>query len=193
MIALLEGLTFVRFDDDVANCLYITVMQVWQGVGRGASALFLCGKIGAVVLRCPKLKVTMKTLMMLIADYASVEQQTGKLNILGVFDRIYAEGFPALHRRLYIAAKFEKGMSDTSGPYRLSAALANEDGVEVVRIEGSFSMGEGSYANPPQHSLVFELNSLKFECPGDYRLHILVNDGELVDESTILQLIQVAS
>lgn len=133
----------------------------------------------------------MKIVLMVTADYAAVEPQTGKLNILGVFNRIDAHQFPAIHPRMYLAAMFEKEMADPPGPYRLTVTLVEEDGVSLVSISGSFSMQDGSFAVPPQHGIVFEMNDLGFKQPGEYRLHITVNEGELVEESMILQLILV--
>ena len=47
----------------------------------------------------------MKILMMVTADYASIEPQTGKLNIIGVFNQINAQEFPTSHRRMYLVIK----------------------------------------------------------------------------------------
>jgi len=50
----------------------------------------------------------------LTADYANREQ-TGKLNVLGVFNRIFSHKFPAKHHRLYVVIRMhaELGEFDT--------------------------------------------------------------------------------
>jgi len=130
-----------------------------------------------------------KIVMMVTADYAAVEPQTGKLNVLGVFTRITAEEFPTTHHRMYLAVKFEGEILDGSRPHQLSVTLASEDGVNLFALEGEFRMPESPPGIPPQCGLVVELNQLKFENPGDYRFYVRVNDGDL-DESSVLQLVQ---
>ena len=127
--------------------------------------------------------------MMVAADYAAVEPQTGKLNIIGVFNRITAQEYPTTHHRMYLAVKFEGEITDGSRPHQLSVTLASEDGVNLFAIEGEFRMPASLPGIPPQCGLVIELNQLKFEHPGDYRFYVRVNEGEL-DESSVLQLVQ---
>ena len=131
----------------------------------------------------------MKVIMMVVADYAASETQTGKLNIIGVFTRITANEFPTTHHRMYLALKFEGEITDSSRPHQLSVTLASEDGVNMFAIEGEFGMPASPPGIPPQVGLVIELNQLKFESPGDYRFYVRVNEGEL-DESSVLQLVQ---
>ena len=127
--------------------------------------------------------------MMVAADYAAVEPQTGKLNVIGVFTRIIAQEFPTTHHRMYLAVKFEGEIIDGSRPRQLSVTLASEDGEDIFALEGEFRMLESPPGIPPQCGLVVELNQLRFERPGDYRFYVRVNDGEL-DESSVLQLVQ---
>ena len=131
----------------------------------------------------------MKIVMMLTADYAAVEPQSGKLNIIGVFNRIRFESFPASHRRMYLALKLEGEFTDRTEPQDLRVALAGEDGNELLAIEGQIEMPEGTRGMPPQLGMVFELNQLKFSKPGDYRFYLNVGEWEL-DASTALQVVQ---
>ena len=94
----------------------------------------------------------MKILMMVTADYASIEPQTGKLNIIGVFNQINAQEFPTSHRRMYLVIKIGGEIFDNPNPHKLSVALADEDGIEIVAIEGEFEMLSSSPGILPQHS-----------------------------------------
>ena len=131
----------------------------------------------------------MKILMMVTSDYAAVEPQTGKLNIIGVFNQINAQEFPTSHRRMYLVVKIGGEISDSRNPHKLSVALTDEDGVEMIAIEGGFEMPNSPPGIPPECNMVLELNALVFQKPGEYRFYARVNDGE-AEESVVMQVIQ---
>ncbi len=161
-----------------------------MGRGRGAPVpVCLYGIIPRPFAEILESRYSVKVIMMVAADYAAVEPQTGKLNVIGVFNRIAAKEFPIAHPRMYIAIKFEGEITDGSRSHQLSVALASEDGVNLIAIEGELPMPASPPGIPPQCNLVIELNQLKFENPGDYRFYVRVNEGEL-DESSVLQLVQ---
>lgn len=131
----------------------------------------------------------MKILMMVAADYATVEPQTGKLNVLGIFNRISALKFPAIQRRMCLVVKIEGEISDSRNPHTLSVALTDEDGTEMVIIEGEFEMPGSMPGIPPEHIALLEFNEIIFQEPGEYRLYVRVNDGE-IEESMVLQVVK---
>ena len=48
----------------------------------------------------------MRVSLALLADYSNVSRE-GKLNILGIFDTIYAPRFPTTHAHLQLVVRFE--------------------------------------------------------------------------------------
>lgn len=130
----------------------------------------------------------MKILIMTTADYAAVEPQSGKLNILGTFDTISARVFPVTHPRMCLVLKFEGQIGDTSPMHKLSVAFADVDGNELFRVEGQFEMSSQSPGVPPQHAVVMEFNDLSFARPGEYRVYVTVDDGAL-EESAVLRVV----
>ena len=132
----------------------------------------------------------MKIVMMVTADYAAVEPQTRKLHIIGVFNRITAGAFPLTYHRMYIAVRLEGEIEDGSELHQLLITLAGEDGHEMLTIRGEFEMPKSSRGISPQLEIVGEFNQLTFPVPGDYRIYVSVDDGDLVDESTVLQLVR---
>lgn len=131
----------------------------------------------------------MKILMMVAADYATVEPQTGKLNVLGIFNRISALKFPAMQRRMCLVVKIEGEISDSRNPHTLSVALTDEDGVEMIVLGGGFEMPSNPPGIPPEHIALLEFNEIIFQKPGEYRLYVSVNDGE-IEESMALQVVK---
>lgn len=124
-----------------------------------------------------------------MADYAAVEPNSGKLNIIGVFNQLLAAQFPTTHHRMYFAVKLEGERLSKADENTLSIEMVDEDGKELLTIEGQFVMPATSPGIEPQCAIVFEFNQLTFQSPGDYRFHISVNDGEL-EESTVLQALK---
>ncbi len=130
----------------------------------------------------------MNVRMMVTANYAEVEPDTQRMNILGIAFRIPANQFPASYARLFLALILEGDISIRSERHKLEIRLADEDGRPMSVVQGQFEMPAGSPGIPPLKGMVCEFNGLTFPSPGDYPIHISVNDGEL-EASTIVQVV----
>ena len=113
----------------------------------------------------------------LMADAATVDA-SGKLNILGVFDRIAAPGFPMQHGRLSLVLRFVAGMQD-AGVHKAEILLQTPRGEELVRLNGEINLdpgpaGAGGMIRVPQ---VINLDGLVFPEAGRYALEVKV-DGQ---------------
>lgn len=113
----------------------------------------------------------------LLADAATIDA-AGKLNILGIFDRLGLSNFPGRHGRMALVLRFRAGLNET-GRHELGIVLTGPDGEEVVRADGALQIRpSGAAAREgvvvPQ---VFNLDGLVFNAPGPYAFDVLV-DGE---------------
>ena len=113
----------------------------------------------------------------LLADAATVDV-SGKLNILGVFDRIAAPEFPAPHPHLSLILRYSAGL-DSAGSHKVEILLRDPDGEEVVRVTGEIHIrpgppNMGGRVRVPQ---VLNLGRLVFPKPGRYAFDVSV-DGE---------------
>lgn len=113
----------------------------------------------------------------ILADAATVDA-AGKLNILGVFDRISTGGFPAQHPRIALVLRFGASMKE-AGNHRVEIVLRDPDGEEVVRLNGEIKVGvgppaEGGRIRVPQ---VINMERLVFPRAGRYSFDVSV-DGE---------------
>ena len=113
----------------------------------------------------------------LLADAATIDG-SGKLNILGIFDRLSTSSFPTRHPRLSLVLRFSAGL-DEVGPHDVQITLRAPDGKEVVRIDGEMSlapgpMGSGGAVIVPH---VLNMDGLVFPVPGRYAFDVRV-DGE---------------
>ena len=77
----------------------------------------------------------------LLADAATIDG-SGKLNILGVFDRISASAFPAQHGRMAMVLRFSAGLPE-AGPHDVGIRLSGPDGQEVLRLDGEMQLAPG--------------------------------------------------
>jgi len=113
----------------------------------------------------------------LLADAATVDA-AGKLNILGVFDRISASQFPAQHPHISLVLRFSASLTEAGG-HKVAIVLSDPDGGEVLRLDGDIHVGAGPAAaggrvRVPQ---VVNMERLVFNRPGRYAFDVSV-DGE---------------
>jgi hypothetical protein len=115
----------------------------------------------------------------LLADAATVDA-AGKLNVLGVFDRIQARDFPARHGRISLVMRFSAGVGE-AGAHQVEIRLRGPEDQELIRLDGRMELGAGARQVPegikvPQ---VLNLDGIAFPVPGLYSFEILV-DGEQI-------------
>jgi hypothetical protein len=102
-------------------------------------------------------------------DQVIRDEATKKSSLIGIFDRILATGFPALHARLTVYVS----VIDAEGSYRLR--------LELVRVRDEMTVGRGDAEASVQDRFIpaewiFELYGVKFEESGTYEFRLWVND-----------------
>lgn len=113
----------------------------------------------------------------LLADAATIDG-SGKLNILGVFDRISASAFPAQHGRMALVLRFAAGLPE-AGPHNVGIRLSGPDGEELLRLDGEMQLAPGprSAGGGVKVPHVLNLDGIVFARPGNYTFDVSV-DGE---------------
>ena len=113
----------------------------------------------------------------LLADYANVTAE-GKLNILGVFNIIYASRFPTVHRQMQLVFTLEAPLWEMGSPKKVEIRLMTEDGQTLLSLSGELALH--SEGGQPTGELklpqIIQLQDLRFEKPGTYQFAILIND-----------------
>ncbi len=115
----------------------------------------------------------MNVQLALVCDHAIIDQH-GKLSVLGIFDRIWVERFPAIHPRLHLVLRL-KGRRTEIGDHTVLIQLVDMQGQEILRGEGNVAIGE-----PPAGVLDIEAAAvLAFDVPlekaGVYTFEIAVD------------------
>ena len=113
----------------------------------------------------------------LLADAATVDSG-GKLNILGVFDRINASSFPARHGRVALVIRFTAGVHE-AGEHEVEIVLRDPQGEKVVGLDGKIHFGPGprDTGGGIRVPHVLNLDGLVFKEPGQYSFDLKV-DGQ---------------
>ncbi len=122
-----------------------------------------------------------------VADYALVDQ-AGKLSVLGLFQHIWVQQFPAMHPRLHLVLRL-KGKRTEIGEHQVQIRLLDEHNVEILGGSGSVN-----FAEPPAGVTEIEAGAiLVFDVPfphaGPYRFEITVDaDLKALVPVTVSQL-----
>ena len=117
----------------------------------------------------------MNIALAVVCDHALIDQ-SGKLSVIGIFERIWVERFPAVHPRLHLVLRL-KGRRTELGEHPVAIALHDPDGREVLRGDGVVQIGE-----PPAGVTEVEAGAVlafdvPLERPGVYTFDVAV-DGE---------------
>jgi len=110
-----------------------------------------------------------------VADYALVDQ-AGKLSVMGMFQHIWVQQFPAMHPRLHLVMRL-KGRRTEVGDHAVQIRLLDEQDQEILGGSGGVRFDE-----PPAGVMEMEAGAiLVFDVPfphaGTYRFEITI-DGE---------------
>lgn len=112
-----------------------------------------------------------------LADAATVDR-SGKLNILGVMDRIQAREFPIRHGRLALVLRFSADPGEVR-THRITIRLRDPEDSEVLKVNGKVELSgtrdrETDHLKVPQ---VLNLDGIQFPGPGEYRFEVSVDQA----------------
>lgn len=110
-----------------------------------------------------------------LADYALIDQH-GKLSVLGIFQHVWVEQFPAMHPRTHLVVRV-RGKRTQIGSHHLRIRFVDDQQVELLGGEGSVQFGE-----PPAGVTEVEAGAiLVFDVPlprpGHYAFEIILADN----------------
>jgi len=108
-----------------------------------------------------------------LADYALVDQH-GKLSVLGIFQHVWVQSFPAVHPRTHLVIRV-RGRRTEVGNHPVRIRFVDDQGTELVGGEGAIQFGE-----PPAGVTDIEAGAvLVFDVPlpraGPYAFEILLD------------------
>lgn len=110
----------------------------------------------------------MKHEFLIVCEKAFTTEISRNLNIIGIFDTIYAPGFPAQHPEFNIVSK-------------LKVEDSKEYEAKVSIRKGSLNLAELTlpFIGAESNNLIFKFVNLNFPEAGEYTVVLNVNDKEL--------------
>lgn len=107
------------------------------------------------------------------ADYS------GRLNILGVFDTIFAASLPAVHAQCSVALRLRFAKVE-EGKHSLTLHIVDNDGNMVVpALNGDFGIQLQGPEKSGAINLVLNLQGLSFSAYGEYAVNLAIDNREI--------------
>jgi len=115
----------------------------------------------------------------LLADFAN-KSADGKLNILGVFNRIWSQKYPAVHAEMKLVLRFELHRAEAGQTKKFQIQLRNDQGRRLMEVAGEMNIPEPQLSQfPPgemiQIDQILGLNRFPIPAPGRYEFVVLIN------------------
>lgn len=113
----------------------------------------------------------MQLLLAVVCDDAKPNAQ-GKLDVHGVFNDLYAPGFPAQqdHMTLVLVVEWDR---EDEGRYRFRVDLHDPDGKAILAVDGHTDVDRRPADRPPPRTrLVTPLDKVIFPQPGPYEFRV---------------------
>ena len=119
----------------------------------------------------------------LVADHANVSAE-GKLNILGIFDRIAVTSLPAVHPQMHLVLRLEAHPAERDRPHPVEVRLHDPDGQTVFELQGEV-VPQGMAGETIAANQIIGINNLVLGKTGEYSFVIFV-DHDLKAETPLV-------
>ena len=126
----------------------------------------------------------MKLTVLALADYVNTVEG-GKLNILGIFDRITAKDFPTQHGQMSIVLRFLCEYDDSEEERTIRVHLEAPSGKKLVELTGNVRLPTMQPGQPATVNQVLQLAGVEFKQSGTYPIRVYV-ENELAGEIPLL-------
>jgi hypothetical protein len=115
-----------------------------------------------------------------LADYANVSRE-GKLNIMGIFDRIFARQLPGQFPPMQLVIRIDARFSELGREHSMEIRLMDPDGEAIFDINGSFTPMAAEPGQGVSLNHIIGLANLPLAKTGDHTVAIWV-DNDLKKE-----------
>ncbi|CAN5812571.1 hypothetical protein BH23GEM7_BH23GEM7_14210 [soil metagenome] len=111
----------------------------------------------------------------LLADYANVTND-GKLNILGVFDRVFVAALPAVLPQMQLVLRFGAEYAERDRPQHVEITLDDPDGRRLIALAADVMVHGASPGQSMTSDQILTLGNLRLERPGGHTFNIFINN-----------------
>jgi len=117
-------------------------------------------------------------LHILAADYANVAEG-GKINVMGIFNKIFAREFPTRQPEMHLVVKLDASPAEYDTVRKLTIKLLDETGSqEIVNWSRDIHIPMGSGAERAEINQILRLRDVVFPTPGTYQFSVIVDKDE---------------
>jgi hypothetical protein len=116
----------------------------------------------------------MQVKLALLADYANVTGE-GKLNILGIFDRITVQQVPVVHPQMHLILRLEAHSTERNRTHNIEIRLHDPDGETVFEVKGDM-FPQGTSVLSTSTNQILTLNNLQLAKTGGYNFVVFVDN-----------------
>ncbi len=109
----------------------------------------------------------------LLADAANVSRE-GKLNVLGVFDRLHGSKFPFTWPRMMLVMRFVASAAEYGTEKTIDIITLDADGKKLGTASGKMTLPTGASGRQLKINHVLPM-TMTFPAPGEYSIEILIN------------------
>jgi hypothetical protein len=122
----------------------------------------------------------MEVSLAVLADYANVSRE-GKLNIMGIFDRIYVRQLPGQFPSMQVVIRLEARFAEMGREHTIQIQLQDPDGETIFDINGNFTPMGGQAGETAPLNHIIGLGNLPLKKTGGHAVIIWV-DNDLKKE-----------
>jgi hypothetical protein len=99
----------------------------------------------------------------------------GKLNILGIFDRINVHELPAVHPQMHVILRLEAHPAERGRGHNIEIRLHDPDGQTIFEVSGEM-VPQGGGTHAVSTNQILTLNNLHLAKAGGYNFVVFVNN-----------------
>ncbi len=116
----------------------------------------------------------MQVKLAVVADYANVSSE-GKLNILGIFDRINVSDLPAAHPQMHLILRLEAHSAERDRPHKIEIRLHDPDGQTIFELAGEI-VPRGESGQAIVSNQILTINNMAIAKVGEYTFIVFVDN-----------------
>ncbi len=133
----------------------------------------------------------MQVKLAVVADHANVSSE-GKLNILGIFDRIVVSDLPAVHPQMHLIVRLEAHPAERDRPHPVEVRLHDPDGQTVFELKGEV-VPEGLAGETITANQIVGINNLVLAKAGEYVFVVFVDHDLKAETPLVVDFLDVGA
>lgn len=116
----------------------------------------------------------MEIVLATLADSANTSTD-GKLNLMGLFDTIYAASVPVAHPAMQLVLRIRAEPAEIDREHELEIRCMDADGGELFKVKGGFSVQSAASGRAVTFNHLVGISNLTFQKYGGHTFSVFIN------------------